>query len=457
MLIRFSVENFLSISARQTFSLIPGKGILKNDHKTTKIGGLAVLKSAVLFGANASGKSNIIKAIDFGKRLILKGTPPDANINYQKFRLDNSFKINDSRIEYEIQNNGKNYAYGFSFNNDIIKEEWLYEIGPKKEIKIFDRKVNEKSLFDLTNILKKNKKDEEKQFLQFIAKGTPNNQLFLNEIRTRKVKENVTDVTDIFNVIDWFRNSLKVIFPDDKYNEGLKFELKQDEKLLISFKELLSYFDTGIDDVCLEKIDFEAVDIPKQLLEKIKEDLLSKKSENVRASILSTENTTYFLSIKNNDIVIEKFMTKHKIKNTETYENFDTSDESDGTNRIMDFIPLLMDLMNSHNVFIIDEMERSLHPNLIYDLLDLFLTKSKNVNSQLILASHETTLLTQKLLRKDEIWFVVKDIDGSSKLHSLEEYNIRFDKEIRKDYLLGRFKGIPRIGNRNKLTIFNQS
>jgi AAA15 family ATPase/GTPase len=111
-----------------------------------------------------------------------------------------------------------------------------------------------------------------------------------------------------------------------------------------------------------------------------------------------------------------------------------------------------MDLLKGDNVFIIDEMERSLHPNLIYDLIDLFLSKSKNVNSQLILASHESSLLTQNLLRKDEVWFTVKGEDGATKLHSLEQYNIRFDKKIRKDYLLGRFKAIPKIGNRNKLT-----
>ena len=112
-----------------------------------------------------------------------------------------------------------------------------------------------------------------------------------------------------------------------------------------------------------------------------------------------------------------------------------------------------MDLLQGNKVFIIDEMERSLHPNLIYDLFDLFLSKSENINSQLITASHESSLLTQKLFRKDEIWFVVKDKDGSSHLHSLEEYNVRFDKEIRKDYLLGRYKAVPRIGNRNELTV----
>lgn len=435
--------------------MIPGKGTLKAEHKTSKVKGVSVLKTSVLFGANASGKSNLIKAIDFGKKLVLRGTKTDTQISYQNFRLSNDSNSKDSRIEYEIQHKGKNYAYGFVFNSDIIKEEWLYEIGTNKEVKIFERNCSKKKQFDLDNILSKLRKNDEKLFLQFIAKGTPNNQLFLNEIRTRRVKENVSKIDDILSILDWFQNSLKVIFPDDKYNEGLKFELKQDEELLTTFEEFLSYFDTGIDGVCLEKIDSAHIEVPESILEKVKEDLLSKGSEEIRAAIVSNKNTTYFLSVKDKDVVTEKFMTKHKVKGNDDTEKFDTSDESDGTNRIIDFIPLLMDLLKGDNVFIIDEMERSLHPNLIYDLLDLFLSKAKNINSQLILASNESSLLTQKLLRKDEIWFVVKNKFGASQLHSLEEYNVRFDKEIRKDYLLGRFKAIPKIGNRNNLTVLN--
>lgn len=435
--------------------MLPGKGILKPDHKTTKINGISLVKTAVIFGANASGKSNLIKAIDFGRKLVLTGTKPEKKIDYQKFRLDANCSSKDSRIEFELQHKGKNYAYGFSFNNDVIKEEWLFEIGPKKEIKIFERNSEGKNNFDLDNILQKLKKDEEKQFLRFIAKGTPNNQLFLTEVRTRKVKENVSKIDDLLNVIDWFQNSLKIIFPEDKYNEGLKFELKDGGEILKVFEEFLKYFDTGINGVCLEPVNPESIEIPKLIIDNIKEDLLSKQSENVRASILSNGNTTYFLSKKEKDVIIEKFVTKHSKKNSSEMEIFDTSEESDGTNRIIDFIPLLMDLLKGDNVFIIDEMERSLHPNLIYDLIDLFLVKSKDINSQLILASHESSLLTQKLLRKDEIWFVAKDSSGSSKMHSLEQYNIRFDKEIRKNYLLGRFKAIPKIGNRNELTVIS--
>lgn len=453
MLIRFTVENFSSFKERQEFSLIPGRGTLKSDHKTKPIKGVSALKTSIIFGANASGKSNLIKAIEFGRELILKGVPSDKRIVYQKFRLDNDYLKQDSRFEYEIQHKGKNYAYGFILNNDVIKEEWLFEITKKKDIKIFERNINSTETYDLDYLLNLNKDIDEKQFLKFTAKATPNNQLFLTEIKNRKVKENVNNIKDLTNTIDWFQNSLKVIFPDQKYKEGLKFEIKEDEKLVSTYRELLKYFDTGISDVCLEPIDAKSVEVPKFVLDQICEDLLNNTSENIRASILSNKNTTYFISTKDNEVIYHKFMTEHKISGKLETEKFDTRDESDGTNRIIDFIPLLMDLLKGDNVFIIDEMERSLHPNLIYDLLDLFLAKSSGVNSQLILASHESSLLTQKLLRKDEVWFTVKDQLGATNIHSLEEYNIRFDKQIRKDYLLGRFKAIPKIGNRNELTV----
>ncbi|SJN47976.1 ATP/GTP-binding protein [Sphingobacterium sp. JB170] len=454
MLIRFNIENFLSFEGRTTFSMIPGRGSLKPHHKTKKCGGISVLKTGVLFGANASGKSNLIKSIAFGKKMVLRGTKPEKPIEYQNFRLNKNPTLKDSRLEYEFQHNGFNYAYGFTFNKESIVEEWLYKIGPNLEQKIFERDNKKQNPFDLAYFIEKINSPEELQFLSFIAKGTRNNQLFLTEIRARNVAENVSKIDDLLNTIDWFQNALKIISPEDKYNEGLKFELREDVELLTTFEELLSYFDTGIDGVCLEAVDPDNIEIPKRIIEEIKGDLLSKKSESSRASI-SIRGNTYFLSIKNDELEIQKFMTKHAVSGNEKVVKFDTRDESDGTNRIMDFIPLMMDLVKGDNVFIIDEMERSLHPNLMYDLIDLFLSKTEHVNSQLILASHESTLLTQKLLRKDEIWFVVKDQNGASKLHSLEEYNVRFDKEIRKDYLIGRFKAIPRIGSRANLSVLN--
>jgi len=453
MLVRFSVENFLSFNERVVFSMIPGRGLLKNNHKTTPIKGISTLKTSVVLGANASGKSNLIKAISFGKKMVLRELSSEQIIDYDKFRLNANAVSKNSRIEFEIQQSGKNYAYGFVFNNKQIVEEWLYEITSKSgaEKLIYERDSSKSDPFNITPLLKRNSKEEHALFLKFVAKGTPDNRLFLKEVISRKVKENVEDVSDLLAVYDWFLNSLKVIFPDDKYKEGIKSELVDNKTLHKTFEELLNYFGTGINGICLHDVNLKNTNIPIEIIDSIKNDLLNSKSEDIR-SILTTPEFTYFISRNGENIRTQKFMTKHDVIGRKEPEYFDTKDESDGTNRIIDYIPLIMDLLKGGNVFVIDEMERSLHPNLIYDIFDLFLDSSSEINSQLIVASHESSLLTQKLFRKDEIWFVVKDNDGSSHLHSLEDYNIRFDKEIRKDYLLGRYKAVPRIGNRFELT-----
>lgn len=450
MLIRFTIENFLSFRDKEIFSLLPSKGTLKPQHKTKPVKGTSVLKTAVVFGANASGKSNLIKAIEFGKKLILKGTKAEQPITFDIFKLDKKSIKENSRIEYEIQHKNKNYAYGFIFNSKEIIEEWLFEINKKSEMKIFER--TNSNQYDFPALSKKNNKNE-LQFIEFTAKGTPRNQLFLTQIRNTNIKENVTDISDILNVIDWFQNALTVIYPNSK-TVGKKFELLENTNLKNLFTEMLDYFDTGIDGIDFKEIEFKKIDLPDEVIEDIKNDLLSDKSEKKGAFLSNPQDDKYYIITKNeeNELEAKLLKTMHKVVGG-TFELFDLKDESDGTRRIMDLIPLIIDFFKGGNVFIVDEMERSLHPNLIYDLFDFFLEKCEDINSQFIIASHESTLLTQKLLRKDEIWFAVKDKQGASHLHSLEDYNIRFDKEVRKDYLLGRYKGIPKLGNRNKLTV----
>ncbi|PCH69298.1 MAG: hypothetical protein COC06_07790 [Bacteroidales bacterium] len=450
MLIRFTIENFSSFKDKQFFSMLPGKGTLKTNHKTKQIKGVSVLKTAVLFGANASGKSNLIKAIEFGRETILKGTKAEQPIDFKGFRLDKKTALENSYIEYEIQHKEKNYAYGFVFNRKEIVDEWLFEIGKTFERKIFERKGTND--FDLGYLFKKNSKKEEKQFIEFTAKGTPRNQLFLTQVRNTNITDNVTDFSDILNVIDWFQNALTVIYPSSK-NISKKFELLEDTNLQDLFTEMLDYFDTGIDGIDFKNLDFDKVQVPDEIKEDIKKDLLSEKSEKNNVFLSNPQDDKYYVFSKTakNEVEAKVLKTKHKVEGG-TYELFDLKDESDGTRRIMDLIPLIIDFFKGGNVFIIDEIERSLHPNLVKDLFEFILNKCEKVNSQIIVASHEATLLTQKLFRKDEIWFTVKK-SGSTNLHSLEDYNVRFDKEIMKDYLLGRYKGVPKLGNRDNLTI----
>lgn len=453
MLIRFSIENFLSFNARTEFSMLPGRGRTHEHHliKPKSRIDIGLLKAAVIYGANASGKSNLAKAIDFTRKFILRGTSSEnKKIEYKGFRLDKDVKEKPSRIEVELKHKGKNYAYGFVFDGSIIYEEWLFEINKKGEKIIFERKeVNKKTNYNFKGLQFDNIKEE--QFLNFTAAGTRKNQLFLTECRVRNVKDNVTNITDILNVIDWFQNSLKIIFPESRFG-GLEFELKENQDLSRIFHDFLDYFNTGIKGIELVDVDFDNVtDIPDE----VKKDILTDISENTKAIIASPEqNITYAISKdKLGSLKIFKMMTSHSVKGSNKPEFFEVSDESDGTQRIIDFIPVMMDLIKSDNVFVIDEIDRSLHPNLTYDFVDLFLSKSENICSQLIVTTHESGLLNQKLIRKDEVWFVVKDKSGSSSFYSLEEFKIRFDKEIRRDYLLGRYKAVPVFGSRNKLSV----
>jgi len=451
MLIRFTIENFSSFREKQVFSMIPGKGSLKSHHKSTAIKGISALKLGLIFGANASGKSNLIKAIDFGRMTVLKGTPPEQPITTNYFKLDRACETRPTYIEYEIQHRGKNYAYGFIFNSREIIDEWLYELHTSGELKIFERKNT--TSFDLDFLFRKNKSSGEKQFLEFIAKSTSRNQLLLTQIRNTNVTDNVSDISDILNVIDWFQNALTVIYPGTK-NIGKKFELHKNTDLQQVFHEMLDYFDTGIDGIEFKEIDFEKIDVPVDVKMDIKHDLLSEKSEKTSAFLSNPDDDKYYVITKINNTTLEAKLlkTKHMVIGG-GYELFDLKDESDGTRRIMDLIPLVVDFFGGGNVFVVDEIERSLHPNLVRDFFEFILDKCENINSQLIASSHEATLLNQKLLRKDEIWFAVKDREGATNLHSLEDYKVRFDKEIMKDYLIGRYRAVPKFGNRERLSI----
>ena len=193
MLQQFIVENFLSFRNREIFSLLPNKGTLKKEHKTEPIKGQWVLKSAAMFGANAGGKSNFVKAIELGKRLVLRGTRTDDLIDFYPFRLSSENKKRDTTIIYHILCGNKKYEYGFSYNAEQISSEWLKQINKNSGCVIFQRETK-KSEFEISYLLKLNPKEEESQFLSFLAKATPQKQLFLHEVMSRNIHENVSNI-----------------------------------------------------------------------------------------------------------------------------------------------------------------------------------------------------------------------------------------------------------------------
>lgn len=440
MLIKAVIENYMSFNASSEFSMVAGRGRFLSNHvvRPPNRKGLSILKSAVIYGANGSGKSNFVKAIAFAQNLIVRGTNVNERIPLDKFRLEVGNEEKPTKFIFDIKLDDHYYSYGFIANYNRVQEEWLYDIDKVREKKLFHRYSD----VELTTKVEfgnhqSSSFDADQEFLSFVAKGTRANQLFLTESALRNVRHYI-------NVYEWFKNSLKVIFPDTKY-QGINFVIKNEDELKDSIIELLKNFDTGIADLECQRIypDRGQTEIPPDIYDKVKKGLISPK---VISIVTSPENKRYYLIKSENEVVVaSRLITKHKIKNSEKFVGFDIHQESDGTQRIFDLLPTLISLRTSDNIFIIDEIDRSLHPLLVKEFFRLFSGMPTNHNSQLIVTTHDTNLLNLRLLRKDEIWFIEKNVEGESCIYALEEFKPRYDKEIQKGYLIGRFGAIPVI------------
>jgi AAA15 family ATPase/GTPase len=264
--------------------------------------------------------------------------------------------------------------------------------------------------------------------------GTRPNQLFLTESIERGVKH--------FEIpYSWFDEILTFIFPYTRF-EGLEFTIEEDKEFTNLLLKFLQLFNTGISDVVLKKVDIQSTlgDLPERIISDLLDDL--EVGDKV---VLSAPNDRRYLIHKDqiNEIQVSKVMTKHKMFGCDDEALLEVAEESDGTQRLIDLIPALIQLLKMDRVFVVDELDRSLHPKLSHIILELFLNNKIQQKSQLIVTTHESSLLNLNLLRRDEIWFVEKDDRGVSSVYSLEEFTPRYDKDVRKGYLLGRFGAIP--------------
>lgn len=439
MLIRFSVENFLSFCDKAEFSMVAGKTRQHPEQKLKlkKPNNLSVVKAGVIYGANASGKSNLVKAIAYARERIITGTRLKQLIPFNPFRFAKDCQSKPSEFTFEFSTNDMSYVYGFSLDAQRIHEEWLYEITATSERQIFERKTSADKKTTVVFNLKFDSKDDE-DFLRFTARGTRPNQLFLTE----SIERNVEHFADVYN---WFRNSLVIVYPDSK-RRGLSAEFMDEGNFKQRFENLLKQFDTGISGIELQKIDLDSEPALQPIASDIRYDLRNLAHGNIEGIAISFAAPTgqyyLFFASEGSEIQSWKMITAHKVEGEDDPIYLEVNEESDGTQRLFDIIPGLMDLMDGEKVFIIDELDRSLHPHLTRNILELFL-KGKNNKSQLIVTTHEASLLDLNLLRRDEIWFIEKDGNGKSSAYSLEEYAPRYDMDIRKGYLLGRYGSIP--------------
>ena len=443
MLLNFRFQNFLSFKELTEFSMIPSQVRSLKHHLKTVNEEISVLNFSSVYGANASGKSNFIKALQFAQTVIISSEERvrKSVVRESYYKGEISFKEKKSDFEFDLLVGEEIYTYGFSMNlfNFEIQNEWLYKRVNKEDIKLYEIDYDKGIKIEdiIIDNLQINENDKER-FKIYISDANKSNSLFLQYINANERKLDYS--IELYKIYDWFSSTMEVISTYDgaKGSEDAFLNEEDTEKLA----EFLKNFGTGIERIERQVISKQDIDdINRKSIDSIADRLIemNKQDESkIAAGMVQTNENIYFFSIDdNNELVIERIYFIQE----GTSSKFPLRAESDGTRRLIEMYGVLNTVKDK--VYIIDEIDRSFHPNLTYEFIKRALSNSK---IQLIVTTHEDRLLDLKLLRRDEIWFVDK-LMNESRLYSLEDYKVRFDKDIMKDYLLGKYGSVPTFNN----------
>lgn len=401
----------------------------------------SALKAAVVYGANAAGKSNLVVAMDLARDAVVHGTGPIKRICASQFAKGGD---SPSQFQFIFQTQGYQFDYGFELQEGKLLSEWLVLEGSehtKKEVKLFDRTNSE------VEIAKSSKLPDGKDVAQLLetlnSLGVKEDQLFLHQVISSTSSEKRGPTLNA--AIDWFKFGLNVIMPRASHVALISLidEEPDFRKWASSF---LSSTSTGIHAMKVEKTKIPSEDVPEQLVE-ILQDGAHVGSAGIEFEIDDADSQK---------VVRRNLKMLHPIPGGDEFE-LPLREESDGTQRLLELLPSLYQFGVERNeyegdvTFVIDELDRSMHPVLAHAFLRFFLETKHEKQHQLIVTTHETHLLDGDLLRRDEIWFAEKDKAQVSKTYSLMDFKPRNDLRLQRGYLHGRFGAIPFIGNMDKL------
>ena len=405
MILQFSCSNHKSIKEKVTFSTIASTD--NTFEETLKpYGNMRVLRSAVIYGANGSGKSNFISALEFMRGLV------SESINHQPgqgvFQAPHKLASLDVPSKYDIQfvKDDIRYAYGFSIVRNSVESEYLYYFPKGRQVKIFERENLEvkegdkyKNAFDVSlGILKENR-------------------LFLS------CAANYTNIKEIEDAFLFFKRDIVVYNPHvNNWTEYSINLMQQNPEVKRIFVDILNALGTGVKDVKvkLEKTRVSAKDLPSDMPDSLKAFLSSQDANMIEAKLI--------------------------------YDKFETdlmSEESTGIKKLFEVICPIIDILNNGKILVCDEIETGLHETIVSQIIKLFHGAQKDRFAQLIFSTHDTSLLDSSLFRRDQIWFTQLDNERATDLYSLIEIkNVRKTENLEKGYISGKYGAIP-VLNRN--------
>ena len=418
MLIEFSVTNYRSISERQTLSLVASAAYDELAQTNTFSGNFAadapkMLRSVALYGPNASGKTTLIRALDFMQNCVLlsaKESQVGEPIETVPFKLTEKSRNSPSEFEVTFVEGGVRYEYGFACNASRFTEEWLYAYPNERPQKWFHRVVDESG----NDVYKFGPRFEKALRKSFELLTTPNS-LFLS----RASQLNSQQLKPVF---EWFKDRLLVVEVDELSHvfSSLSCMNADDAPRILEF---LKAADLSISDIKIESQDFKEAYLPDGMSGELKEKITKQ--------------------MRGKPVLVPKFL--HLSANSNEIVKLDSEEESDGTQALYALAGPWIDVLENNKVLVIDELDRSLHPLIVRQLVEQF--HHAKSSAQLIFTTHDTTILSQKILRRDQIWLTEKNQGAATRLYPLSDFSIRENEAIEKGYLSGRYGGIPILRN----------
>ena len=404
MLLEFMCSNHKSIKDKIVFSALAGSDNT-NDDMTEEIAGVKVLKSAVIYGANGSGKSNFIDAISFVKNLVVNSIThqPGQGIRQIPHKLSELGSESTYQVQFVVK--GIRYVFGFSLKNLLVSEEYLYYFPNGRQAKIFDRKDEKFTVGSKFRGKFNSCKDVLKP-----------NRLLLS------CAANFTAVEEVADAFGFFNNELVVYVAEnqDNWMNYSLYQINSNEKMKKVVLSLMRDLGMGVKDikVSIDQKKMESIELPPFLTDEFKNMLLQTKVDAISAKVV--------------------------------YEKFETDllqDESTGVQKLFALLCPMIDILINGKVLLCDELEASLHESIVYELVKLFMTIKTDKFAQIIFTTHETGLLNLDLFRRDQIWFTeMEGTDRSTDLYSLAEIkNVRKDDNFGKGYITGKYGAIPML------------
>lgn len=427
MLLEFTVGNYLSFKDPVTLSMVAAK-VKSEDSDVDQNNtfpiekNVSLLTSAAVYGANASGKSNLVKALRFMQWLVLNSSKESlagSSIKTIPFRLDERCMSDPSHFEIVFSFDDVVYRYGFEVNSKRVIAEWCFYSPKGKESRLFYRHEDEITI-------SRNFKGGAK-----LKELTRPNALFLS-VATQFNNEIANKLSEWFDRLIIIRGLSNSII--NRGTPRMLLEVSQFQQLV---KNLIQKADMGIDNLIAEK-----VTVPSDSDTRFPDDM----PQEVR---------DYFLKHARYDQDTIQVHTLHKVQTengTVKEVLFDIDEESDGTQKFFYLTGPIIDSLLQQRVLVIDEIEASMHTLLTRYLVNLYNSNESNSkHAQLVFTSHDTNLLDKKHFRRDQIWFVEKDNIGASHLYSLAELKVRNDATFENDYLRGKYGGVPILGKLHEL------